>query len=216
MDYQSNKHVSKVGRLRLVAALWTTLVLLFWTSTSHPVFAQAKQQGCTCAFADPHWEAHGTNAACAAFMHKGRTSCEVEFGGLGATPNLVSQVLGVSYGAYRNDTFEILNVYLQYLRDGKMASLADPNFLRKALPILMRGAYLRGTIDDVSLEQRKRLDNTITEFLNKFAPDISDVFMRKREPFITEFADAKFEIGRGYIVIDRSEDHLVTVYIPAE
>jgi hypothetical protein len=44
-----------------------------------PALAQTKR--CTCDFADSKWEAYGTKAVCATFMHKGRTSCEVKFGG---------------------------------------------------------------------------------------------------------------------------------------
>jgi hypothetical protein len=164
---------------------------------SELALGQAKQPRCTCDFAEPKWQAYGTNASCATFMHKGRTSCEIEFSGLDANPNLVRSVLGIDPREYRSEAFDILSKYLQYLRDDKRDDLADPGFLTIALPILMRGAYLRASPDGPTPDQIKALDGIIVEFIGKFSKDVSDVFLGRKSPFSTEFGDARFEIGKA-------------------
>jgi hypothetical protein len=212
MMVRLSEHIKK----RLTLSYTAIILLGLLTSFSETALAQGKQ-GCTCDFADPKWGAYATKAYCAIFMHKGKTACEIEFTGLSANPNLVASIVGIDWGTYRANAFETLNRYLQYLREGNRAGLADPKFLATALPTLMRGVYLRGSIDDVTVGQRVLLDKAIMEFLSKYLNDVSDVFLNKKPPFSTEVSDTRFEVNRGYIVVlDRSGDRLIALYMPAE
>ncbi len=85
--------------------------------------AQANEARCPCDFAEPKWQGYGTGAACSTYMNVGQTSCQVDFGGTGANPNLISKALGVDSRAYQRETFEVLIAYLQYLENGKKADL---------------------------------------------------------------------------------------------
>lgn len=201
---------------------WTATVLwvfvigsLAVTSPVRPAFAQAKGQGCVCDFADPKWTARGTNAACSVLMHPGRTSCEIQFAGIGANPNLISKVLGRDPKAYRAETFEVINIYFQYLRDNRRDSLSDPKFLTRALPVFIRGAYLsEATIDDTTLARTVALDKAIMQFIEKYSSDISNVFLNKQAPFRAEVDEARFQVGNGSILIDHPAGRLITIYIP--
>jgi hypothetical protein len=93
--------------------------------------------------------------------------------------------------------------------------LAAPKFLDKALPLFMRGAYLR-SVDDSSLEEIKSLDNAISNFLKKSIDDISDTFLGRKAAFSAELNGARFQVGRGYITVDHPAGHLTTIYFPAE
>lgn len=175
-------------------------------------FAEA-QNDCRCRFSKPPWEAFAPNTACTIIMHPGKTTCEIDFGGLGADRKLISGVLGEDPASYRRRTFNVLSEYLQYLRDNKQDLLADPKFLSTALPQFMRGAYLRASMDDI--EQVKKLDSAITDFIRKYPDEISQALQGKRE-LSTKVGDAQFEVGKGYISVDHPAGRLITRYVPGE
>ena len=126
-------------------------------------FAQAQAPGCPCTFKEAPWEAYGTKAACTTITRKGGTSCEIEFGGVSADPKIAAQVLGLDPSAYTKDAYEILGQFLRYLRDNKREALAEPKFLSIALPIFMRGAYLRRSLGDESCHRRGHGDSVVTK-----------------------------------------------------
>ncbi|HLZ02656.1 MAG TPA: hypothetical protein VKR55_10960 [Bradyrhizobium sp.] len=178
-----------------------------------PAFGQEKQ--CECKFADPKWEAFGTKAACSAFVRRARTSCEISFGGLGTDPNVARSVLGAPPD-YQTKIIDILRTYLELLEKNDRGALANPQFLSAALPIFMRGAYFRGPQDSATLAGTKRMDAAITGFLDKYATDVSQVFVGKKDSFSTNMGETKFEVGKGYVVVNDPAGELITSYMPGE
>ena len=179
-------------------------------------FAQAQAPICTCTFKEPPWEAYGTNAACSTIVRKGGTSCEIEFGGLSADPRIAAQILGLSPSEYSRQVYEVLGTFLQYLRDNRRADLANPKFLSIALPIFMRGVYLRPPLSDEAISQAKSLDVAITSFTEKYSDQVSNVFLGKQPNLKANVNGANFFVGRGYLTVESSLGFLVTRYMPAE
>jgi hypothetical protein len=194
--------------LSVLALGWSLAVVQF-----APALGQEKR--CECKFADPKWHAFGTKAACSAFLGKGRTSCEIAFGGLGTDLNVARNVLGVS-PAYQIQIIEVLRTYLELLGKNNRDALADPDFIRTTLPIFMRGAFLRGPQDATALAESKRLDSVIGEFFDRNAKDVSLVFLGKKGAFSTNVNETKFEVSRTYISVDDPAGYLITTYMPGE
>jgi hypothetical protein len=174
------------------------------------------QSSCPCSFKDPPWEAYGTKAACTAIVRKGGTSCEIEFGGISADPKVAAQVLGVNPADYTRQMYDVLQQFLQYLRDNKRDALADPKFLATALPSFMRGAYFRHPLNDENISQARSLDAAIVTFLAKDAGQVSKVFLGGAPPFKDTFNGATFSVERGSLTVDHPFGVLITRYMPAE
>jgi hypothetical protein len=189
---------------------------LVWYFASAIGFAQAQAPGCPCTFKEAPWEAYGTKAACTTITRKGGTSCEIEFGGVSADPKIAAQVLGLDPSAYTRDAYKILGQFLQYLMDNKREALAEPKFLSVALPIFMRGAYLRRSLGEVDYKQVRSLDSAIINFLDKYSDQVSKVFLGGAPEFSVTIEDANFTIGRGYITVKHPFGLLITRYMPAE
>jgi hypothetical protein len=179
-------------------------------------FAQAQAPSCPCTFKEAPWEAYGTKAACTTITRKGGTSCEIEFGGVSADPKVAEQVLGLKPSEYSAQVYEVLGTFLRYLKDNKREALADPKFLSTALPIFMRGAYLRRPINDDSISQAKSLDSAITTFLGKYSDQVSKVFLGNAPELKVTVNDANFTVGRGYVTVNHPFGFLITRYMPAE
>lgn len=194
----------------LLATMGSTLAIL----TPSPATAQVAI--CHCTFAKPPWEAFGTKAFCAAKMRPGLTTCEIAFAGFGADPKLVNSVVGRDPAEYQKDVLDVVRAFEQYVAGDKAVGLNSPDFLSRALLVLMRGAYLRGPQDDKQIEQTKSLDSAVQGFLEKYSGQVMDVFRGRRPPFSTEVADAKFQIGRGTINVEHAAGTVATIYIPAE
>lgn len=202
-----------IKQQKVSTIFFVRLAVLGFCLVAAPALSQTKK--CTCDFANSKWEAYGTKAVCATFMHKGRTSCEVEFGGFGADPHLMSR-LGLDPVSYQAERSVALGRYFQDLQKDDRNDLSDPKFLQTILPIIMRGAYLR-PMNDTPIDQIKDLDATIVRFLDgKNASDVSNTFLAKSPPFTREFNGAKFEVGRGYMIVDHPVGRLTVVYFPAE
>jgi hypothetical protein len=177
-----------------------------------PAFAQMKK--CTCDFAESKWEAYGTKAVCATFMHKGRTSCEVEFGGFGADPNVIS-ALGGNPADYQMKRAQALTRYFQDVQNNNRDDLFDPKFLQTILPFLMRGAYLR-PMADVPIDNIKRLDSAVVTFVEKNSSDVSDTFRGRKPPFSKQWDEAKIEVGRGFMTVDHPAGRIAVIYFSPE
>jgi len=213
--------ISSPNRSRTASNTWRAGLSLLALASSLIVVsfgpALGQEKRCECKFADPKWQAFGTKAACTAFTGKGRTSCEIAFGGLGTDPNVVRNVLGVSPAEYQTQAIDVLRFYLELIEKNNRVGLADPKLIRTALPIFMRGAYLRSPEDGIDLADAKHLDSVISEFFDKYTLDVSQVFAGKKETFFAAVNETKFEVGRGYVLVDDpSSGRLVTVYMPAE
>jgi hypothetical protein len=179
-------------------------------------FAQAQAPGCPCRFKEAPWEAYGTKAACTTITRKGGTSCEIEFGGVSADPKVAEQVLGLKPSEYSRQVYEVLGTFLRYLRDNNREALADPKFLSTALPIFMRGAYLRQPINNDGISQAKSLDSAIMAFLEKYSDQVSKVFLGGAPDLKVIVNDANFTVGRGYVTVNHPFGFLITRYMPAE
>jgi hypothetical protein len=199
-------------RHRQIAA--SIIISIFFTGflVATPAIAQTKR--CTCDFADSKWEAYGTKSVCATFMHKARTSCEVEFGGFGADPKVMS-TLGIDPAAYQAERVKALTTYFQSLQ-GRPQELFDPKFLQTILPIIMRGAYLR-PMNDVSPDGLKDLDSTVIGFFadEKNATIIREVFLGGSS-YSTSYKAAKIEVKRGYVIVDHPVGRIVVIYVPQD
>jgi hypothetical protein len=179
-------------------------------------FAQAQAPVCTCTFKEPPWEAYGTKAACSTLVRKGGTSCEIEFGGLSADPRIAAQILGLSPSEYSRQVYDVLGTFLQYLRDNQRTELANSKFLSIALPIFMRGVYLRQPLSDEAIIQAKSLDVAITSFSEKYSDQVSNVFLGKEPNLKANVNGVIFFVGRGYLTVESSLGFIVTRYMPAE
>jgi hypothetical protein len=180
-------------------------------------FAQAQSSICPCSFKEPPWEAYGTKAACTTIIRKGGTSCEVEFGGISTDQKTAAQVLGVNPAEYTGQVYEVLGAFLQYLRNNKREALADPKFLSVALPIFIRGAYLRRPLNDDDVRQARSLDSAIKAFLEKYSDQVSKIFLGNAPPDLkVTVNDANFVVGRGYLTVSHPIGFIVTRYMPAE
>jgi len=179
-----------------------------------PAMAQVPQ--CRCKFAKPPWEAFGTKAFCSAKMRPGLTTCEVAFAGFGADPKLVTSIVGRDPAEYQRDVLEVVKAFEQYVGGDKAAGLNSPVFLSKALLVLMRGAYLRGPQDDKEVQETKLLDFAVRRFFEKYSDQVTSVFLGKSPAFSTEVDNAKFEVGRGTIIVDHPAGAITTIYIPVE
>ncbi|MGY3485443.1 hypothetical protein ACVW1C_003326 [Bradyrhizobium sp. USDA 4011] len=178
--------------------------------------ALAQAPGCPCTFKEAPWEAYGTKAACTTITRKSGTSCEVEFGGLGADPKIAAQVLGLDPAVYTRNVYETVGLFLQYLKDNNREALANPKFLSTAVPMFMRGAYLRTPRGDFNLSQVQSLDSAIIIFSEKYSDLVSKVFLGGASEFSTTIGDANFTVGRGYITVKHPFGLLITRYMPAE
>jgi hypothetical protein len=200
---------------RISVLTFALIAALGWQFSSG--MAPARAQGsCPCKFKEAPWEAYGTKAACTTYTRKGGTSCEVEFGGVGADPRLVAQILAIDPSRYQTETYDLLSRFLQYLRDNKKEQLVEPQFLSAALLVFMRGAYLRGPLDGDALNQTKSLDAAVRNFLEKYSGQISKVFTGSDKEFSEPIGNANFTVGKGYIIIRHTAGLLTTRYIPAE
>jgi hypothetical protein len=207
-------HNHKGGYYKI--ATFLVSAALVWYCAFASGFAQAQAPGCQCTFKEAPWEAHGTKAACTAITRKGGTSCEIEFGGVSTDPKIAAQVLGLDRSAYTRDAYKILGQYLQYLMDNKREAMADPKFLSVALPIFMRGAYLRRSLGEADYKQVRSLDSDIINFLDKNSDQVSKVFLGYAQEFSVTIEDANFTVGKGYITVKHPFGFLITRYMPAE
>jgi hypothetical protein len=178
----------------------------------HSVTALAQGPACRCNFAQPPWEAYGTKALCVTYSRKGRTSCEVSFAGAGADMKIASQVLGIDPAQYKRDLSTVLGSFVEYTTEGRVPLTSSPDTLANSLLVLMRGAYVRGPLDDPKVMQS--LDSAIKSFLEKYRAQVTGVFVGKDPPFKAEVNDARFDVGRGYIVIEHPAGTLITRYAP--
>src|SRR5207248_6549418 len=112
-------------------------------------------------------------AACTTITRKSGTSCEIEFGGVSADPKIAAQVIGLDQSAYTREVYEVLETFLQLLRDNKREAIAAPKLLSAALPIFMRGAYLRRPLNDDDIKQVRSLDKAITTFAGIYSEQVS-------------------------------------------
>jgi hypothetical protein len=190
------------------------LVAIFGCFTIGSAFGQAPS--CSCSFKETPWEAYGTKAGCTTITRKGGTSCEIEFGGVSTDPKVAAQVLGLDPAKYLPEAYDVLEQYIRYLRDNKREALADRKFLSIALPIFMRGAYLRRSFDDRDASLVKSLDATVQSFLEKYSDDVSKVFSGSAKGFSIVVNDANFVVGRGYITVSHSYGLIITRYMPSE
>src|SRR5262249_2276738 len=141
MAYCGNCSLPTFGASALLAVVgWSFVVCPPIQALAH------EQKACECKFSRPPWEAFGAKAACSAFTRPGKTSCNIEFGGIGTDTKIAAEILGLDPTTYKRDTYDQLTTYLQLLRDDKKAQLIEPKFLSRALITFMRGAYLRGPL----------------------------------------------------------------------
>lgn len=212
-----------VSRAFSAQALFSLLVGFFIAvSLPTPVHAQVKR--CQCEFADPQWQAYGTKSACSIWMDEGKKSCEIEFGGFGADPDMITEILGREPLEYYAEVSDIVRTYLE-LRDKQDPALTSPEFIRKALPVFMRGAFLRGSPAEEPMQDWRNLNAAIIAHFEKFSVETSKVFRGSEGPMdhkSEEFGipGVLFHTERGVVVVELKGEKvsgtLVTVFLPQE
>ncbi|MDA9475058.1 hypothetical protein XI03_11215 [Bradyrhizobium sp. CCBAU 65884] len=198
------------GRYKTITTLLISAVLFSFAIAS----AQAQSPACSCTFKEAPWEAYGTKAACTTITRKGGTSCEIEFGGLSADPRIAS-ALGIDADD-PSKVYQVLETFLRLLRNNDRATLSQPRFLSEALPIFMRGAYLRPPHGDLNAGQVRSLDRAVKMFADKYSDQVSKVFLGSTSEFSTTIDEASFTVGPGYVVVRHPFAVLVTRYLPQE
>lgn len=172
----------------------------------------SQERGCHCNFAEPPWEAHGTKAACTAWMNVGREECEIAFGGFGADETLISDVLGRNPEEYNEEVFDIMERYISFLRRGDEKSISQPEFLIDAIPLFARAAYLRqGPAKIYGYDELKALDATIIDLLNRDIILISEALMQKRNSYKYTVDEKSFVAEYGMFTITSNTGSLVIV-----
>jgi hypothetical protein len=206
------------GRIMFLRKVFPSWPSCFWrVAVAGPFFAamlsgQALAR-CDCEFDKRPYEAFGTKAACTIYMLKSKTSCNVEFGGLGTDMKVARAILGLDPNIYKKQVYDVLVTYLQLLRDEKTSDLVDPKFLATALLYMMRGAYVRSGNDG---ERIAVFDRTLRDFLEKYSGEISAVFSGTKGEMSIEFNNAKFLVGKGHIIVEGADGAvLITEYLPA-
>jgi len=196
---------SCVGGRNMIGKYVTHAAVLLALFAAAPANAQTNQPRCTCEFADSSWHAYGTKAACAVYMHDGKKTCEVEFAGVSANPNLVSKATGQPIVQY---DFGYAIGYFEVLAKRDITRLADPKLFVPQIKALMRGAYFRGEYND----RAATMDKILVSFFDKYTQQVSDVFLGKASAFKTEISGGQVEVGRGYITLDYASDRVTAVY----
>lgn len=186
----------------------TLLVFAILTSTQQS-FAEGSR--CKCDFAQKPWEAYGTRAACSAVTTNGKTSCNISFGGTGADPKLITQILVQNPKEYERKVNATLIKYLNASQENDQRTLTHAEFISTALPIFMRGAYLREGVH----KNLKGLDTAVLSFTKKQASQISDVFRGEKPPFKSKELNAEFSVEKGVVTADYEGIRIITVFLQA-
>lgn len=163
---------------------------------------------CQCGFAAPPWKAVGTRAACTAVTSNGRTSCNIAFGGTGADPRVVQDVLKVAPGEYNRKATDLLITYLRFVNENPKG-LSNAKFIREALPSFMRGAYLRPGVT----ARLGDLDAVVIAFAERYAGQVAEIMASDKEA-VFEVEAAKFTVTGGAITVDFDDIRIVTIFLP--
>lgn len=182
-------------------------VALFVVTTTFPQAIFADEPTCQCHFKDPQWEGYGTHAACSAIMSNGDKTCNVSFGGTGADTSVVADILKRDPADFARQVTGAMATYLAAAQKAPSA-VNDPGLIRTALPMFMRGAYLRKSV----ATDLRQLDKAVVQFSEKYATKIADVFNRRQDPFVVEEAGAKFFVGRGFVTVTFQNIEMTTVF----
>lgn len=194
----------------VVAAIGTVLLLLSGgvvaqgVGQSEPAaIPQPPGKYCECKFASNAYQAYSINGACTVQRYDRGRSCEFGFSGVGADRGVLTYWLGqAAYGAQLELAPEILARYLAFAQTGDTAPLSDSKFIEAALPVLARASLFREAVVRTELPV-KEMNYELTEFSNKYSKVISSVFLGVKPPLVVDWkADIRFEIGKGYVVMD--------------
>ncbi|SDD81390.1 hypothetical protein [Kordiimonas lacus] len=177
---------------------------------------RAADKRCECNFRDQSWQGYGTAAACSVWMYKDKTVCEVEFGGFSADRQMLADLLELDWKAYENRRFEIFSYYYHQFTNRNRKGLSDPNFLQAAIPVFMRGAYLRKHEHSLSAGSLKALDGAIAAFFEEHAHRVSDVFLGMAPAFEASVSDAGFTVDPGVVTVTFEGTSITTIFIPWE
>lgn len=191
--------ISRLARLYLVGSL-----ICFYG------LAHAGDVMCECQFKDKTPKAYGTKAACTAVTNTGRTVCNISFGGMGAEPHLVRQVLNQDPGQYDARARGLLIEYLKRMSDRQ--ALAERAFLEAALPVFMRGAYLRA---DNGIDDLKGMNDAVEKFVKKNIEKIAAAFLGGSE-YKDEIAGVTFFVSRNTVSAAQNGTYVYTVFMPLE
>lgn len=225
-DRKARRRVAAAKAAERSAQVLFCLLAGFFIAVSLPSPVHSQVKRCQCEFADPQWQAYGTKSPCSIWMDEGRKSCEIEFGGLGADPDMIAKILGREPSEYYAEVSEIVRAYLE-LRGKRDLALTSPEFIQKALPALMRGAFLRGIPAEEPMEDWKNLNAAIETYFKEFSVETSEIFRGSKDPMDRRSEDFEipipgvlFHTETGVVVVElkgkKVSGTLVTVFSPQE
>jgi hypothetical protein len=166
------------------------------------------QTGCSCTFSTKDYSASGTKAACNALMFDGNR-CEIAFSSLGADPSVAANM---PRSLSEDQAYALALEHVSMLRGHAYQAMSSPEFLGRALPAMMRATYARSAVKErLPIES---IDGQAMEFLGKYTPIISDIFLGKRPPLDGDWgAGYRFSIARGSLVFITPDKARLTVVV---
>jgi hypothetical protein len=170
---------------------------------------------CRCGFdSSSGYSAVGTRAVCSSFTKE--KACTIAFGGLGAQ-SAIANSIGVDPRKLADDAFKLTLQNLDAVRTGTLDRISNVDYLREAIVVYMRAAYLRedARIDAATL---KDLDQEVQSFAKELSGQIADVFASKRPPFETQWKDRHtIDVERGALRFAYNKEiTVVAVFFRAE
>jgi hypothetical protein len=125
--------------------------------------------------------------------------------------------LNIDAKQYREMVFSITMNNLTALHDGVPEKFVNSDFLRDAIPVYMRAAYLRteAGLDDATLLD---LDKEVRSVSAEYAGPIADVFLGRAKPFETVWRERhRVSVDRGAVrFVYAGELNLVAVFFDPE
>jgi hypothetical protein len=175
------------------------------------------QEPCRCKFDTNTYSAEGTKAACNAFMYNNR-NCEIAFSALGGSPGALPEPRPDA-AKYRSDAYSVTLEHVAALEKRDFAFLSSEPFLRRALPLLMRAAYARDSVQKSPKEfSIAELDKEVMSFLKEETPLIARIFSGRDKPQDGKWGQGHtYSIGVGFVRFSHAKGaHVIAVVFPED
>jgi hypothetical protein len=126
----------------------------------------------------------------------------------------VSDVLGVSKEEAEKIQLSVIDSFITYLnasRQGDNEKLSDPAFIASTISIMLRGSYLRESVDT---DTAKRLEQDVQAFEKEFGLKAAEAIRTGQDTLenkLSTGASVTVSPG-GVVVIENEGDKLTAVY----
>lgn len=175
----------------------------------------ATQEVCSCKFTDKSHVAFGTKAACNAFVFDDK-KCEIAFSALGSSAAVLALIEPGT--GQRLDPYDVTAQHIAALSKGDFEFLFSEKFLKAALPLMMRAAYARESVQrDMKEPPIAEFDKEAMAFLEEQTPNISRVFSGKMKPFGGNWrSQYRYTIGIGVVRFSHAKGPSVVTVVFSE